>query len=816
MFSIACILLAYLCVVDSSTIMRCSENATFNFVEDETPNITCLGFPVGYWSLTGPSTGGQKLRIGDCSKCGSGGACSCITYSTDYNITIHGNTSTLFFVDNLTGNNRSTITCSSENNNTCVASTINIIKAPVRCQHASNCIEIVEDQPTPIACQGGQDKDIYWSVTRPSTPETTIGNCSKCATEIHLPCTCHSHNGDYSITRTGDSTTAVSILQFVNNVAANDNSTIKCSISEDNQTLVSVSIKVIPAYRLPACNNNTVALYENSKRRIRCEGMELSQDMYWSITYPNMTEHTVAVCGNCENETCPQCDVNIDDFSVERNQTFSLLRMTAGNDRDKDGAVLTCSKLNNATNDQCQLSVQYYTLPQCTEGRVYVSETEPWTHITCDGVASRHSMNWTLADDSGQVIEIAECDGNGTCTERTDDVTVSKNESASTLTFVKNVRQGDNQTLNCVRRNGETSASCRIRTFYSGAPENTSLVVDSNFTVTGRVHVKKIYEPDGNIACLWYYSPDNVSLGVVPHTHLDLSSFTDIKGREYQRGTCNMTMQLNASEMTHYFHVEIQPGDGPQFAESVTIKKPGTTLTTTCPDHVSEGSDLTCECSHLTAQHGNPPATISWRDVTDTADLHIPSVLRNQSGTQYVCTSVWGAETEEEVRSTLIYTLLVAVCITDDDPEPFPWVAVGVAVGATVLIIIIVIAIVIVVAKRRASKTRAEEHSAEANPPDDEFEEHINDLYQSSDLDTPPLPDQCTPASAAQQQQQAFPRQPLQASSALRSSNTESADPNGIQEVTKTAQPDGVYNVLGSTPRGDQKADAVYNHLTKL
>ncbi|XP_070175597.1 uncharacterized protein [Littorina saxatilis] len=364
MFSIACILLASLCVVDSSTIMRCSENATFHFVEDETPNITCSGFPVGYWSLTGPSTGGQEIRIGDCSKCGSGEACSCITNSTDYNITRNGDISTLFFVDNLSGNNHSTITCSKENNKTCVTSTINIIKAPVRCQHASNCIEIVEDQPTPITCQGGQNKDIYWSVTRPSTPEIPIGNCSKCATQSHLPCTCHTHNGDYSITRTGDNTTAVSILQFVNNVSSNDNSTIKCSTFEDNQTLVSVSIKVIPDYALP----------------------------------------------------------------------------------------------------------------QCTEGRVYVSEKEPWTHITCDGVASRHNMNWTLTDDSGLVIEIAECYGNGTCTEHIDDVTVSKNESASTLTFVKNARMGDNQTLTCTRRNGETSASCRIQTFYDD-PEPFPLVV---------------------------------------------------------------------------------------------------------------------------------------------------------------------------------------------------------------------------------------------------------------------------------------------------------------------------------------------------
>ncbi|XP_070202805.1 uncharacterized protein [Littorina saxatilis] len=531
--------------------------------------------------------------------------------------------------------------------------------------------------------------------------------------------------------------------------------------------------------------------------------MELSQEMYWSITYPNMTEHTVAVCSNCENETCPQCDVNIDDFSVERNQTFSLLRMTAGHDRDKEGAVVKCSKLNNATNDQCQLSIRYYTLPQCTEGRVYVSETEPWIHITCDGVNSNHKMNWTLTGDSGQVTKIAECNGNGTCTANNDDVTVSQNDSASTLTLM----QSDNHTLTCVRRNGETKASCLIRTFKSGVPENIHVDVDSSLKVTGRAD---FVSSGDNVSCLWFYSCDNSTGEMVQGTttHLDPSSFTDINGREYQRGTSNMIMQLNTSEMTHYFRVEIQPGGGPQFADSVTIKTPGTTLTTTCPDHVSEGSDLTCECSHLTAQHGNPPATIFWRDVTDTADLHIPSVLRNQSGTQYVCTSVWGAGTEEEVRSTLNYTLLVA----DDDPEPFPWVVVGVAVGATVLVITIVIATVVVVARRRASRKKADKHSAEANSADDEFEEHINDLYQSSDLDTPPLPDQCTPASA----QQAFHLQPLQASSAPRVNNTDISDTNGIQEVTQTAQPDEVYNVLGSTPCGDQKADTVYNHLTKF
>ncbi|XP_070203599.1 golgin subfamily A member 6-like protein 6 [Littorina saxatilis] len=267
------------------------------------------------------------------------------------------------------------------------------------------------------------------------------------------------------------------------------------------------------------------------------------------------------------------------------------------------------------------------------------------------------------------------------------------------------------------------------------------------------------------------------------------------------------------------------------------FEEPGPNLTTTCPDYVSEGSDLTCECSYLTAQHGNPPATISWHDVTDTADLHICNVSRDMNGTEYACSSVWGEGRPEEVRSSYNYTMLVAygpnnatVYVSGDDsddpnimtltctydvaypsvnftwsvacvaftltsesstctidkgmidvrevactafndkfPEinatrlhaflfndavtspPFPLVGVVVGVVAAVLLCIIIV-VVIIIAKRRASRKSQKDSSTRANDdrdvdeekgsqqnkskvqvPPSEFEEHINELYQSAD-----------------------------------------------------------------------------------
>ncbi|KAK7106531.1 hypothetical protein V1264_017779 [Littorina saxatilis] len=446
--------------------------------------------------------------------------------------------------------------------------------------------------------------------------------------------------------------TDVSTVSFVSNEADHHNTTIRCSRS-DNVSSVTCRINIIEVYRLSSC-----FVVENAQTPIKCSYREPSHGMYWSVKYPDGTVTMVADCAPCGNDTCPDCDVKNTDFRVTRDGKSSNLRMVNGSDVDKDGAWLQCSRSDNVTDDDCTIKVFYYKLPQCEDGQLDVSEVEPWTTVRCEGLRQLQNMNWTITDHTGNVSQIAFCDSKKNCTTNSSDVTVSRNNTVSQLTFAGHVRGKDNLNLTCVNMNNFTMDSCRIRTFYPAETNNATVRVDSNFTVTGRVYIDKVYASD-NITCQWFHTVDNMT-GDQLFSNLSLSTFTDTDGLEYQRGHCDMTLPVNSSEITHYFGVLIQPSNKSHQVDGVvTIEKPGPTLTTTCPDYVSEGSDLTCECSHPTAQHGNPPATISWRDVNDTAGLHIRNVSRNMNGSEYTCSSVWGEGRPEEVRSS-DYTMLVA------------------------------------------------------------------------------------------------------------------------------------------------------------
>ncbi|XP_070203598.1 uncharacterized protein [Littorina saxatilis] len=212
-----------------------------------------------------------------------------------------------------------------------------------------------------------------------------------------------------------------------------------------------------------------------------------------------------------------------------------------------------------------------YKLPQCEGGQLDVSEVEPWTTVSCEGLRRTQNMNWTITDDSDTVSQIAFCDTKKNCTTSNRDVIVSRENQFSNLTFVGSVREKDSTTLTCVDRNGVTMDSCRIRTFYPAETNNATVRVDSNFTVTGRAYIDKVYASDNNITCQWYHALDNKTVDQLLAS-LSLSTFTDTDGLEYQQGHCDTTLSVNSSEIIHFFGVVIQPSNEmDQLAGAVTI-----------------------------------------------------------------------------------------------------------------------------------------------------------------------------------------------------------------------------------------------------
>ncbi|KAK7106534.1 uncharacterized protein [Littorina saxatilis] len=339
--------------------------------------------------------------------------------------------------------------------------------------------DIVSNKPKPITCTLATryTTDIYWSIAGPTAggTETRIARCRPCDSSNYV-CDCDITSSDYRSTRThsnhGFSNTT---LSFVDNVRDNDQSIIKCS-TVDNTSCVDIQINVIEAYSLSSCENGTIQVYENNRTSIFCKGLEDYQGMYWNITYPNGNEETIAACPPCDDTKICSCYVTSGDYQVIRTWSPSTLQLVGGNDRHKDGATLTCSKLDGKQSSQCQLKILYYTLPRCRNGQLHISEAGKRVPITCEGVGPAHSVNWTLTDDNGHVTPLGFCDGRGDCTTD-DDVTVSRTNIASTLTFVDITGLKDNQTLTCVRKNGGTKAACRIRISEDVLAPSSAVVV---------------------------------------------------------------------------------------------------------------------------------------------------------------------------------------------------------------------------------------------------------------------------------------------------------------------------------------------------
>ncbi|KAK7106733.1 hypothetical protein V1264_017955 [Littorina saxatilis] len=523
---------------------------------------------------------------------------------------------------------------------------------------------IVGNQPTSITCKGlRQTHNMYWSITElcGDCKETRVGLCAACRGSSPCPHNCSDVNADYIISRTKTE----SMLRFVDNLTAKDGATVKCS-RLNNQTQASCTVNVIKAYQLPDCNNNTLEVVDNGKTMIGCTNIDPSHDMYWSIIYPDDVEKTVAECDSClPDDACPDCTRKYDGYVADRNVSVSILQFDSGSDNSKDGATVRCGKLGWGTVEvDCKIQVFNYRLPQCRSGQLDLSEVPPWTSIVCEDLRYDHNMKWTVTDKHNDVIEAASClNKNKTynCTAKDGFTATRENESTSELKITKNIREQADNTLACLRGDNAAAVKCLLRVVHPGELENPSVSIDGHFTVSGHVDISKVFASDSNVTCQWYYTQrDHPQL--VSSTKLGLLLFTDNNDLHYQRGVCNMTMQLNTSESVYVFTVVVQPGHGPVSAGTVNIRKPGypQLQTSTCPKYLAEGSDLNCSCHHPASQQVSPAASIYWENRTDTAVLEVAHLSRELNGTEYVCSSVWAKGLTGEIRSSVAYTLLVA------------------------------------------------------------------------------------------------------------------------------------------------------------
>ncbi|XP_070201169.1 uncharacterized protein [Littorina saxatilis] len=390
--------------------------------------------------------------------------------------------------------------------------------------------------------------------------------------------------------------------------------------------------------------------------------MKFGNNIYWSVTV-NGHQTRISDCRQCfGNSNCPPCFVsNSFLYKVERFHDRSTLRLL-DNVQNLNGATVVCSSFSNNSQARCDLNVvKEFGVGACQQGYIDVEEDRNTT-LGCENLNPSWDVKWNLNSIvNGGGTQIASCLKCGTCpmkcTIRFPRFIAERTNTTSKLVVVNPRREDGGKMMQCA--NGNTIIDeCKIRVVRKAELHNASVSWHNTWNVTGTVSFNNLYTSDNNTICRWYTTNQGQTtrLSTAP---TELSTYLD-NGKLFFRGKCDAEIELMTSDGAHLISVEMIPGHGPIFAGTIHTAAPGnlTALNNTCPAYVAEGRDVRCQCGHLLAQQGSPPAHVSWEHDMVSPVLELDNVRRQQSGKLYRCHSVWGAG--KEINTYYNYTLQVA------------------------------------------------------------------------------------------------------------------------------------------------------------
>ncbi|XP_070202639.1 uncharacterized protein [Littorina saxatilis] len=216
---------------------------------------------------------------------------------------------------------------------------------------------------------------------------------------------------------------------------------------------------------------------DNQKMSLTVTGLGHDWNIYWSVSGPS-TNGTEIRLGNCEtcNRNCSSTnctELGDERFHISRPESQATTLRFVGDVESIDGSTVKCAQFNNNSIATCSISVlKDYTLSHCEQDELEVTDSEPWTAITCHNLKDHHNISWIITDPNNHSTEVATCqactDCSNACRTNTDDVTVSRTGSVSELRIVGKVMEKDNSKLTCGREDGSLQASCRIRVTSAG------------------------------------------------------------------------------------------------------------------------------------------------------------------------------------------------------------------------------------------------------------------------------------------------------------------------------------------------------------
>ncbi|XP_070203069.1 uncharacterized protein [Littorina saxatilis] len=492
----------------------------------------------------------------------------------------------------------------------------------------------------------------------------------------------------------------------------------------------------VTTFSLPGCNSaDNFDIVQSQQPSLTCTGLTAGHNIYWSITDPSSQEETrIAECEKC-NPKCPTCSDPIAGYNVSRDSNETTTLQFLNSSLVTSESTIKCSAFLNHTNATCRLFVvPAYTISDCREHAVTIKDGME-TSIRCEGIVAAQNMYWTLTYLNRTVSTIAYCNAclkNRAscpgCNMLNGDFNVTRKQNSSTLVIQNNFKQTDGATLRCSKKDNKTHDDCTINVEY--ILEDASVTLHDNWTVTGSFRMSKVPTSDSNATCVWYYS----SKKQLSTSKAILTPYDDSRRNiSYNNVSCQLNAVLNNyTEGNNTISVALNSNHGPVTAGNVIIEQPGPLMldTSACLMSVTEGSTVTCTCKYTGGRHGNPPGRVSWTNNTGPDVLVLPDLQQNLSGVVHVCRSLWGPH--DEVFDTLSYSITVSAQFIQEQATGLPVAAVAGSAVGFVFIVAVVIGIAVIL-KRRRSKGTTKTESQDSVPTDDEFEEHINEFYQSAD-----------------------------------------------------------------------------------
>ncbi|XP_025100480.1 uncharacterized protein LOC112567847 isoform X2 [Pomacea canaliculata] len=275
--------------------------------------------------------------------------------------------------------------------------------------------------------------------------------------------------------------------------------------------------------------------------------------------------------------------------------------------------------------------------------------------FTCSEYTT-NGPNWTVYNDEGQQLYSGSC-SMGSCTPSNnqfllDQVKLKKNKMYTSRLTIKNITRNSARKLVCSYSSPYPSCDIRIIVppLYKAGSCSVSI---SNWMVTGRCTLKRMFSSDNMYKCGWTQNDKKEEFGSLQITS---KNYTERNSKSNINGVCLFTKTMPVDDGHYTYTMKVSLNTSAYFEKTLYIAKPyPVRLNHSCPSNVFEGSDVSCKCySHTT---GSPPAHIEW-DGMDNATLLLKSVRREMNEEHFTCRMIWGPN--GLINETSVFNLDVA------------------------------------------------------------------------------------------------------------------------------------------------------------